>query len=87
MRYQVSLRRAARKQLDLLVGQSYQVVATSISALESDPRPPGVKKLAASGLWRIKVGRFRIVYGIDDGEGVVTVVRIARRSEQTYRRL
>jgi len=85
--YQVRLRRAAQKQLDTLVGRDYQAVAKAISALEQEPRPPRVKKLALSGLWRIRVGRYRVVYAIDDKQGLVIVVRVAKRTEDTYKRL
>ena len=36
---------------------------------------------------RIRVGDWRIVYGVSDRERRVIVVRIARRSEKTYRNL
>ena len=87
MSYQVSLRRAAQKQLDKLTEHDYEIVAQAISALEQEPRPHGVKKLAESGLWRIRVGPYRVVYNIDDEENLVTVVRVARRTEDTYKRL
>ncbi len=87
MNYQVKLRRAAQKQLDQLAGQDYQAVASAISALEQKPRPRGVKKLAESGLWRIRVGQYRVVYNIDDEEYLVIVARVVRRMENTYKRL
>ena len=87
MSYQVRLRRAAQKELDRLTGRDYQAVARVISVLEQNPRPKRLKKLAESGLWRIRAGRYRVVYAIDDKEGLVTVVRVARRTEDTYRRL
>jgi len=85
--YKVELRRAACKELDALLGQDYEVVAKAISALEQEPRPPGVKKLAESGLWRIRVRRYRIVYAINDEAQLVTLVRVARRREDTYKTL
>ena len=87
MSYRVRLRRAVQKQLDKLAEQDYEIVARAISALEQEPRPRGVKKLAESGLWRIRVGRYRVVYTINDEEHLVTVVRVASRTEDTYRRL
>jgi mRNA-degrading endonuclease RelE of RelBE toxin-antitoxin system len=33
------------------------------------------------------VGTLRIIYSIDDEAQIVTVVRVARRSESTYRKL
>ncbi|MBA7672138.1 hypothetical protein ES703_80312 [subsurface metagenome] len=87
MSYQVKLRQAAQKELDKLAEQDYEIVAQAISALEQEPRPTRVKKLAESGLWRIRIGQYRAVYAINDEEHLVIVVRIARRKEDTYRRL
>ena len=87
MIYQIKLRRAAQKQLDRLAGRDYQAVARAISALEQEPRPKRVKKLAESGLWRIRVRRYRVVYAISDEERAVIVVRVAGRMEDTYKRL
>jgi mRNA interferase RelE/StbE len=55
--------------------------------LEKEPRPKRVKKLAESSLWRIRVGQYRVVYNIDDEERLVIVVWVARRKEDTYKRL
>ncbi len=87
MSYEVRLRRAAQKELDGLHGQDYEAAAKAVSALEQNPRPPKVKKLAESGLWRIRVGHYRIVYAIQDEEQLVIVVRVARRKEATYKGL
>jgi len=86
--YQVRLRRGAQKELDKLIGRDYEIIAEAISTLEQEPRPRGVKKLAESGLWRIRVGHYyRVVYAIDDKENQVTVVRVVSRTEDTYKRL
>ena len=87
MSYKVELRRAAYKELDALLGHDYEAVAKAISALEQEPRPPRVKKLAESGLWRIRVRQYRIVYAINDEAQLVTLVRVARRREDTYKTL
>ena len=87
MCYQLRLRRAAQEQLDKLAQEDYAIVSRAISALEQEPRPTRVRKLAESGLWRIRAGHYRVVYAIDDKEGLVTVVRVARRAEDTYKRL
>jgi len=76
-----------QKGLDALSERDYEIVAKAISALEDNPRPPRVKKLADSGLWRIRVGQYRIVYAVDDATRVVTIVRVARRREDTYKGL
>jgi mRNA interferase RelE/StbE len=85
--YRVELRRVAQKQLDRLTGRDYETIAKAISSLKQEPRPRRVKKLAESSLWRIRVGQYRVIFNIDDDELLVTVVRVARRTEDTYRRL
>ena len=87
MNYEIRLRRPAQKELDASFGQDYKMLARAISGLEQNPRPPGVKKLADSGLWRVRLRRYRIVYAIDDENKLVTVVRVARRKEGTYKGL
>ena len=87
MSYQIRLRRVVQKQLDKLAEKDYEIIAKAISALEKEPRPKRVKKLAESSLWRIRVGQYRVVYNIDDEERLVIVVRVAGRTEDTYKRL
>jgi mRNA interferase RelE/StbE len=87
MTYEIIVRRAARKQLDALPEDVYRRIDRAISGLQKLPRPPGVKKLADSGLWRVRVGNYRVVYAVDDAASLITVVRIARRNEDTYRRI
>lgn len=87
MSYEVALRRAAQKGLDALSERDYRAVGEAISSLQEDPRPARVKKLGESGLWRIRVGQHRVVYAVDDEQQTVTVVRVARRQEDTYKGL
>jgi mRNA interferase RelE/StbE len=59
----------------------------AILGLAEDPRPPGARKLAgATSLWRIRVGRWRILYTIEDARLVVLVVAVGHR-RQVYRDL
>lgn len=38
-------------------------------------------------LWRIRVGEYRVVYGVSQEQEVILVESISRRTTQTYRRL
>ena len=87
MSYRVKIRSDAQKDLDAFTGREYLAVAEAISALEATPRPPGAKKLAESGLWRVRVKKCRVIYAINDTSEVIIVVRVARRSEDTYKGL
>ena len=85
MGYLVRLSRASQKNLDNLRGRDYESVFDAVLSLGNEPRPDGVKKLRDSGLWRVRVGKYRIVYTVDDRAKKVIVARVARRSEGTYR--
>ena len=87
MGYKIELRHVAQKQLDQLPGPDYKAIAETISSLAQVPRPRRVKKLADSGLWRIRAKSYRVVYAIDDKTKLITIVRIARRREDTYQSL
>ncbi len=60
-------------------------VRDAIDALALQPRPAGAVKLAGRDDHRIRVGDYRVVYAVDDGDRVVIVARIAHRRE-VYRR-
>jgi mRNA-degrading endonuclease RelE of RelBE toxin-antitoxin system len=56
-----------------------------ILALAVDPRPPAVAKLAGTDFRRLRLGDLRVIYAVDDDTRLVVVLRVARRSESTYR--
>jgi mRNA interferase RelE/StbE len=58
-----------------------------ILALATEPRPQGALKLAGSEFWRLRTGDVRVIYVIDDAASLVIVLKVARRSESTYRRV
>ncbi len=52
----------------------------AIYRLGDDPRPVGVVKLAGyQDRWRLRVGEWRVVYRIEDGQLVIVVVTVAVR--------
>lgn len=85
--WRVDLAPAAQRQLRRLPPGDAARLRGPILALAIDPRPPGAAKIGGSAFWRVRVGELRLVYAIDDPERVVIVLRVARRSERTYRRL
>jgi mRNA interferase RelE/StbE len=65
-----------RRQLDQIRGPDFARVVQAILKLEDNPRPPGCRKLLGLAGWRIRVGKWRVIYHIDDQDRVVTVVEI-----------
>ena len=80
--YSLEIKRSAQKELDALDDAVFSRVDQKILALGDDPRPAGCKKLKGwKDLWRIRIGDWRVVYIIDDHAKVVSVTRVAHRSE------
>jgi mRNA interferase RelE/StbE len=58
-----------------------------IDGLSTSPRPSESRKIqGAAGLYRCRVGSYRVIYTVDDAEAVVRVTRIGHRRD-VYRRL
>jgi mRNA interferase RelE/StbE len=86
-RYRVELSPAAQRELRRLPPGEAARLRGPILSLSLEPRPPGVPKLADGDFWRLRVGDRRVIYLIDDPAALVVVLRVARRSESTYRRV
>ena len=59
-------------------------IATAVAELRDQPRPPDAIQLA-SDIYRIRVGDYRVIYKVYDGEQLVLIGRVARRGEGTYK--
>jgi mRNA interferase RelE/StbE len=62
-------------------------VARAIDQLADTPRPFGCKKLRGTDLWQLRLGRYRVVYAIDDEARLITILKVALRREDTYQGL
>ena len=80
--YRVVFTEAADKQLKKLEKPVQRRILLAIGRLETNPRPDGVKKLkGSSDRWRVRVGDWRIVYKIEDGQLVILVLAIGHRGK------
>lgn len=78
MTHWISYSRAAAKAFRGNQPQEARRIKVAIVALALDPRPEGeVQLVAGDGEMRVRVGNYRIVYDIDDGELIILVLRIA----------
>ena len=80
--YHIVFARSARKELEALPRSLNSRVVRRIEALAVTPRPPGSRKLVGSeNLWRIRIGDYRVIYGIYDEGRLLDVVAVRHRSD------
>jgi mRNA interferase RelE/StbE len=85
--YELRITPAAAKELDALPRKKdRQAVVERIRTLADEPRPRGSVKLSGEeALYRLRQGRYRIVYTIEDDRLVVVVIRVKDRKD-AYRK-
>jgi mRNA interferase RelE/StbE len=81
MRYEVIVPKSVRKELDRLSDDVAARVLVRLAGLETNPRPPDVKKLKGREAWRIRVGDYRVIYEIRDRVLQVIVITVGHRRE------
>jgi mRNA interferase RelE/StbE len=81
MRYRVILPKSVQKELDRLSDEMVRRILARLTELESNPRPPDVKKLKGRNAWRIRVGDYRVIYEIHDRELQILVITVGHRRE------
>ncbi len=80
--YSLEIKPSAGKELDALSDALFARIDRKIVTLADNPRPAGCKKLRGyKDQWRIRVGDYRILYTIDDGEKRVAITRVAHRKD------
>ena len=79
--YKVYIKPSAVKEIESLPKKDRSRVVQKIKRLATDPRPPGCEKLTGEEKYRIRQGRYRIVYSITDKELIVIIVKVGHRRD------
>jgi mRNA interferase RelE/StbE len=79
--YNVGIKRSAAKELEELPVKDRRRIVGRIRALANDPRPHGCEKLSGEEKYRVRQGKLRILYQVDDHLSAVTVVKIGLRRD------
>ena len=79
--YRVLFRKSVEKDFSSIPKRDMKRILNRIKNLEGNPRPPGSEKLTGQERYRLRQGRYRIVYSIQDDELTVWVVKIGHRKD------
>lgn len=85
--YRIEFAQAASRALKRLDERARRRILAVVAALADQPRPPGTEMPSSSeGLFRIRIGSYRVIYVIEDDRLLVLVGLVGHRRE-IYRKL
>ena len=80
--YSIEVSSTAERQIRRLSRNDQLRVLRAIQALSIDPRPPGCRKLAGhDDVFRIRIGRYRVLYSIADQRLTIIVLKVGDRKD------
>jgi len=78
--YEIKIKKSAKKDLDALDDKTYIRIDRNIQRLRNDPFPRGMKKLRGEeNRYRIREGKYRILYEVDQKNNTIVIYRIKLR--------
>jgi mRNA interferase RelE/StbE len=79
--YEILFKESVWKDLKKVPKSALIRILSRVEKLGDDPRPMGCEKLTGEELYRVRQGKYRIVYSIQDNELTVWVVRVGHRKD------
>ena len=80
--YSIEITRRAERELRRLDRQVKNRITQTIMTLGNEPRPAGCLKVRSeAGVWRVRMGDWRVGYEIDDAQQSVTIIRVGHRGD------
>ena len=79
--YKILIKPSAVKEIEAIPQKDRSRIVYRIQGLSENPRPPGCEKLSGQEKYRVRQGKYRILYQIFDDEVIVIVVKVAHRKE------
>lgn len=82
--YEIFFKESVWKELKIIPKSDLKRILSRIEKLGNNPRSVGCEKLTSMELYRVRQGKYRIVYSIQDNELTVWVIKIGHR-KNVYR--
>ena len=81
LKYAVEILRSAQKSLARIQAEDRETISDAIRKLGDNPRQAGTRKLTGREAWRLRVGRYRVIYQVFDDRLVVSVILVGHRRD------
>ena len=79
--YRVFFKESVWNDFNSIPKKDLKKIIKRIELLSENPRPPGCEKLTGKDRYRLRQGRYRIVYAIRDDELSIWVVKVGHRKD------
>jgi mRNA interferase RelE/StbE len=79
--YSLFFKASVQKDFEGIPNKDLRKILSHIKSLAGEPRPHGCEKLTGQNRYRVRQGRYRIVYAVQDEERTVIVVKVGHRKE------
>ena len=79
--YKVHFKASVERDFATIPKKDLKKILKRIKGLAVNPRPWGCEKLTGQERYRLRQGRYRIVYSIQDDELTVWVVKVGHRKD------
>ena len=79
--YKIFFKKSVEKDFKAIPQNELKKIIKRIGGLANDPRPQGSEKLTGQDRYRLRQGRYRIVYSIQDNKLTIWVVKVGHRKD------
>jgi len=79
--YKVYFKKSVEKDLSTIPKKDLKKILQRIAMLAKDARPAGHEKLTGQERYRVRQGRYRIVYSIQDEVLTIWIVKVGHRKD------
>ena len=79
--YKILFKKSVQKDFNSIPKKDLNKIIDRIKLLGEDPRLPGCEELTGQQRYRLRQGRYRILYSIQDDELTVWVVKVGQRKD------
>jgi mRNA interferase RelE/StbE len=79
--YKIFFKKSVEKDFKAIPQNELKKIIKRIGGLANDPRPQGCEKLTGQDRYRLRQGRYRIVYSIQDNKLTIWVVKVGHRKD------
>jgi len=77
--YKIAFKPSVKKDLRGTPRHDVERILKSIEGLSKNPLPQNARSLTGRDAFRLRVGRYRVIYTIDNEEVVILIIKIGHR--------